>query len=224
MLLANAAYRVRPWRNGQGVTRDIAADDGWQLSLADITRSGRFSDFGDSVRHFAIVAGAVILRFAGGRAVACDPSSPVLVFDGGEAPECEVTEGPAQALNLIVQAGRFDARLDRLALGAGLASVSGGEVASGMQAIFVQSGRIECRTDGAAPADAGRPMDAGDSFIVTQPLPAARLLLRAVAAGGIRKADALVARVAPPTSVNGVAAQRLPAKAPAAGGGRKSVG
>ena len=70
MLLANATYRVRPWRNGQGVTRDIAADDGWQLSLADITRSGRFSDFGDSVRHFAIVAGAVILRFAGGRAVA----------------------------------------------------------------------------------------------------------------------------------------------------------
>ena len=68
MLLANATYRVRPWRNGQGVTRDIAADDGWQLSLADITRSGRISLFGDSVRRFAYVAAAVLERFAAGRA------------------------------------------------------------------------------------------------------------------------------------------------------------
>ena len=112
------------------------------------------------MRLFAIVAGAVLLHLPGGRSIACEPGSPVVVFDGGEPPDCEVVDGPARALNLIVPAGGRAARLERLTPGHRFEPVGGngeggagdgwsgdsGTGDGGATLVFVQSGGVECRS------------------------------------------------------------------------------
>ena len=152
--LAFRSYPVQPWRNGRGILRSIAQGDGWQLRLADIEHTGPFSDYAGRLRLFAIVRGAVILRMPSGPAIACDPQSPIVTFDGGEPPDCELTPGdresPARALNLIVEPRRVVARLDRHAIGGEPLVVTGegGDVV----AIHVQSGRVICHA-GVVPSD-----------------------------------------------------------------------
>ena len=220
--IAHETYPSRPWRNGQGISRDIASGEGWQASLAEIDRSGRFSDFTGSLRLFAVVAGAVVLHLPRGHPIACDAASPVVVFDGGEPPDCEVVASPARALNLIVPAGSGAACLERLVLEPGSKVLAGsgdeGDHDGGVTLIFVQSGRVECRlcreadepgrigAAGAPEAPAEPPGRSGtsekkavailagaaDSVIVTGTGGGERLLLRAA---DRQRAAALVARI-----------------------------
>lgn len=140
------AYRscpVQPWRNGRGLLRSVAQGPGWQLRLAEITRSGPFSDYTGSLRLFAIVQGAVRLRMPSGDVYDCDPHSPAISFYGGAPPDCKLVGGaPAQALNFIVDPALTAARLDRHAVGSEplLLSLSGGRLI----AIHAQSGEVAC--------------------------------------------------------------------------------
>lgn len=140
------AYRscpVQPWRNGRGLLRSVAQGPGWQLRLAEITRSGPFSDYSGSLRLFAIVQGAVRLRMPSGDVYACDPHSPAISFDGGAPPDCELVGGaPAQALNFIVDPALTAARLDRHAVGSHPLRLGPG--AERVAAIYVQSGEVAC--------------------------------------------------------------------------------
>ena len=47
MLLRRADYLTRPWRNGGGVSHEIAwhPEEDWRLGLAEIVRDGSFSDY-----------------------------------------------------------------------------------------------------------------------------------------------------------------------------------
>jgi environmental stress-induced protein Ves len=196
-LLRQADYASRPWRNGRGISRDIASGAGWQLSLADIDRSGPFSDFTGSLRLFAVVAGSVVLHLSGGQSIACDAASPIVAFDGGAPPECEVVAGPARALNLVVPAGSEGARLERHALEPGGAPLpvsdedrdGGGHIVL----VFVQAGGVECRLRPEPGAQPNGALLAGasDSVIVREP--GGRLLIGATGGG---RAIALVATVA----------------------------
>jgi len=67
MLLQHQNYRRTPWKNGRGMTDDIAVDEGsaprWRLSLATIERTAPFSDFPGYDRTFIVAGGAgVVLR------------------------------------------------------------------------------------------------------------------------------------------------------------------
>jgi environmental stress-induced protein Ves len=99
-------------------------------------------------------------------AIACSPASPVAVFDGGEPPDCQVLDGPAEAFNLIVAAGRHVARLERLALGTGATAIEG-SAGGGVVAVFVQSGRVECRVQAGhgGCVGIGTMANAGDSVL-----------------------------------------------------------
>jgi environmental stress-induced protein Ves len=191
-LLEHAAYRLRPWRNRQGLSRDIAAGDGWQLSLADIEQSGRFSDFAGWQRHFALVAGAVVLSMPRAGPIACSPSSPIVVFDGGEPPDCQVLDGPARAFNLIVATGRYDARLERHALGDRPAAIEG-RAGGGVVAVLVQSGRVECRLQAGNGNCVGVGMmaAAGDSVLDLDLKPDTDLVLHAVSRS-VSRSEAIV--------------------------------
>lgn len=140
------AYRscpVQPWRNGRGLLRIVDQGPGWQLRLAEITRSGPFSDYAGSLRLFAIVQGAVRLRMPSGDVYACDPHSPAISFDGGAPPDCELVGGaPAQALNFIVDPALAAARLDRHAVGSEPLRLNPG--AARLVAIHAQSGEVAC--------------------------------------------------------------------------------
>lgn len=104
-----AGLDASPWKNGGGVTREIAsASDGrdllWRLSLAEIARDGPFSAFPGLSRIFIPVGRApAILDLPDGQRLVgrLDP----FAFDGDLAVGARLPAGPARALNVIYSAG-----------------------------------------------------------------------------------------------------------------------
>lgn len=93
------------WRNGGGVTREIARAErngalAWRLSMADVAADGPFSDFAGLVRILTVIDGAGMDLWGNGGCLPCDPWVP-LRFDGGLQVEARLRGGPLRDLNLI---------------------------------------------------------------------------------------------------------------------------
>lgn len=116
--LADAA--ATPWRNGGGLTRELAAapaggDWTWRISVAEVASAGPFSRFPGVQRWFAVLEGAgVRLRLPGAEHRLTAASAP-LTFDGEAPVECSLVEGATRDLNLMVRRDRATARMERLA-------------------------------------------------------------------------------------------------------------
>jgi environmental stress-induced protein Ves len=107
-LIPPAAYRVMPWRNGQGTTTEIAVARGdgdrfrWRLSIADVAASGPFSDFSGYDRIIAVLSGAGMRLAVAGRApVLLTSDSAPYPFSGDAATECALLDGPIRDFNLM---------------------------------------------------------------------------------------------------------------------------
>ena len=105
-------YRAMPWRNGRGVTLEIAREPAkgeefaWRLSLADIDTDGEFSAYPGYRRALALVAGnSLRLRFRGHGHRFLDPSRRGARFEGDWQTHCAVPEGRCTDLSLIVRKG-----------------------------------------------------------------------------------------------------------------------
>jgi len=116
--LRAADFTRQPWRNGGGFTTQLAADgdDGawtWRLSLAEVEKSGPFSDFTGYDRTIVLVEGAGMELAISGQALVKirNPGHP-FSFDGGAATQCRLLDGPVRDLNLMVQRRRARATLD----------------------------------------------------------------------------------------------------------------
>lgn len=101
-----------PWRNGRGVTLEIArepamADDfAWRLSLADIDTDGEFSAYPGYRRALVLIAGNRLhLRFRGHGQRLLDASSRGVRFEGDWQTHCAIPEGRCTDLSLIVHRG-----------------------------------------------------------------------------------------------------------------------
>lgn len=94
-----------PWKNGGGITRNIAAANSgertaWRLSRADVAGDGAFSLFPGLVRILTVVTpGGMTLTHPGGTLQA-DAWDPVR-FDGGWEVMAHLREGPLTDLNLM---------------------------------------------------------------------------------------------------------------------------
>ncbi|MFO1270596.1 MAG: HutD family protein [Rubrivivax sp.] len=102
-----------PWKNGGGLTRDLAgdgtpgADDWrWRISLADVSADGPFSAYPGVERWFAVVEGEGVELTLGGVPMVLRPHDPPLVFDGAAAPGCRLLAGPTRDLNLMLRGMR----------------------------------------------------------------------------------------------------------------------
>lgn len=108
-----------PWRNGGGVTRELAAwpagtDWTWRISVAQVAASGPFSRFDGVQRWFAVLGGhGVALRLPGAEHRLTTASAP-FEFDGAVPVECELIDGATQDLNLMVHRDRARGRMLRL--------------------------------------------------------------------------------------------------------------
>jgi uncharacterized protein len=105
-LIAREALVPTPWRNGMGVSRDLAAARGpdgallWQIGLAELERDAPFSDYPHCDRLFTPVDGAEpSLSFEGGPYRPCPALVPVAF--PGDVPTAMRIGGRAQAFNLI---------------------------------------------------------------------------------------------------------------------------
>ncbi len=104
------AVKPQPWRNGGGQTRELLvwpATGPWQLriSRADIDRDGAFSAFDGVKRWFAVLHGAGVSLQLGPSAHTLRPGDAALSFDGAQAPDCRLIDGPTQDLNLMAIGG-----------------------------------------------------------------------------------------------------------------------
>jgi uncharacterized protein len=105
-------YRAMPWRNGHGITLEIAREPArgeefaWRLSLADIDTDGEFSAYPGYRRALVLVTGTALqLRFRGHGNCLLDPSSRGARFEGDWATHCAIPKGRCTDLSLIVRKG-----------------------------------------------------------------------------------------------------------------------
>ena len=110
------AVMPQPWRNGGGQTRELLvwpATSPWQLriSRADIDRDGAFSAFDGVTRWFAVLHGSGVTLQFGPTTLALRPGDAALSFDGAQAPDCHLIDGPTQDLNLMAMGGSSEMTL-----------------------------------------------------------------------------------------------------------------
>jgi environmental stress-induced protein Ves len=142
------AYTSMPWRNGAGVTREIARElaqgenFAWRLSLASLQANGPFSSYAGYQRCVALVEGRGFrLHVAGTGTKTLAARGAHVLFAGAAAASCELLDGPCTDLSLIVhEPGTIDS-VTRLAISA---EQSVQDAPGKLQAFFVLHGAIKC--------------------------------------------------------------------------------
>jgi environmental stress-induced protein Ves len=116
---------LQPWKNGGGVTSELAIDPAdataenfrWRISLARIAQDGPFSAFPGITRWITLIeGGGFTLDFDDGSRI--DVPEPFVPhrFDGGRAAHCRLKGGPSRDLNVMARA---DVAMDVQVIAAG---------------------------------------------------------------------------------------------------------
>ncbi|MGC8518897.1 MAG: HutD/Ves family protein [Steroidobacteraceae bacterium] len=111
-ILRATTYRAMPWRNGNGMTLEIARDPAtgesfrWRLSLADIAQDGPFSAYPGYRRALVLVHGEDLrLAFGEHGQRRLSPARRGALFEGDWSTQCSVPLGRCTDLSLIVRKG-----------------------------------------------------------------------------------------------------------------------
>lgn len=121
-----AAERLAvPWKNGGGVTRELAAAPAgagmeafdWRISIAEVAAGGPFSSFPGVDRVLTVIAGeGLSLAIDGRPAVVLGAASPPLAFSGEARCEAALRAGPIRDLNVMVRRGGWRVEVRRRSL------------------------------------------------------------------------------------------------------------
>lgn len=142
-----------PWKNGGGVTREIAAQppgaglDGfdWRLSMATVAQDGPFSVFPGIDRLLVLLDGeGLALDFADGDSHVLRPGDR-LAFAADRAVSGRLTGGAVTDLNIMVRRDRLRHAVEEMHLD-GAATVPG-------PIVFVLSGHLETVAGPLGPRD-----------------------------------------------------------------------
>jgi uncharacterized protein len=121
LTLLPAADRIpTSWKNGGGVTREVAAsgesgagstlnDFRWRVSLADIAADGPFSAFDGYDRVITLVRGAGMLLTIDGVGHRVSDRFVPLAFPGGSLTDCALIDGPVVDMNVMTRVGAAEA-------------------------------------------------------------------------------------------------------------------
>lgn len=109
-----AGLKPQPWRNGGGVTRQVAShpaagsaqDWDWRVSIADVTRAGDYSPFPGMERVLTVIEGELLLLTVDGAEQPLEKYRPFR-FPGGAATSCALPTGDVRNLNVITREGTF---------------------------------------------------------------------------------------------------------------------
>jgi len=107
-----------PWKNGGGITRNIAlatcgVQTAWRLSRADVAQDGAFSNFSGLVRILTVVSDTGMVLESPGGQLDADPWKPVR-FDGGLHVYSRLNDGPLTDLNLMFDPSLCDGSVTTL--------------------------------------------------------------------------------------------------------------
>lgn len=158
-----ASYVRTPWKNGGGVSVDIALDgDVWRFGRTPITSAGPFSDYAGFDRMQVLVAGGgLVLQTPSGEIDVRRPFQPVRF--AGETPIVSRLEaGPVEVVNLIGDRSRV--RIDLVVLEAGRTRALG----HGLHIAYCPGGRARLQIGGKAndlKADGGLRIENEESVV-----------------------------------------------------------
>lgn len=120
-LIAAAELRALPWKNGGGVTREIACHPPgagyesflWRISVADVAQPGPFSRFPGIDRSIVLMQGGpMVLVFSdGGPTHTLRPWEP-LRFAGEAALDAQLPAGPTRDFNVMSRRTAVAAHLE----------------------------------------------------------------------------------------------------------------
>ena len=115
-IIRYADLRPQPWRNGGGVTRELAshpqaasAQDGawdWRVSIAEITKAGEFSAFPGMERVLTVIEGELLLLTVDGAEHPLERYRPFR-FGGEAMSHGALPTGDIRNLNVITRSGSF---------------------------------------------------------------------------------------------------------------------
>lgn len=114
---------ARPWKNGAGHTREIAAfppgsgtdDFEWRLSLAEVAQDGPFSAFPGVDRQILLWRGdGLHLRDGASLDHRLDRPGVPFAFDGAAPITAALLGGPTLDLNVMTRRGRWRADVSRI--------------------------------------------------------------------------------------------------------------
>ena len=144
-------YITTPWKNGGGVTVDIAVEGNvWRFGRTPIVAAGPFSDYSGFDRVQVLVAGSgLVLQTQDGKIDVRRPFRPVRF--AGETPIVSRLEaGPVEVVNLIGDRGKVRVDIRVLEAGRDLILGSGTHIAyvpGETAAIEVQGTHYDLATD-----------------------------------------------------------------------------
>lgn len=124
-ILRRDDYRKMPWKNGKGVTEEVASfpdgaglnEFGWRLSIAHVAEDGPFSVFSGIDRTITLLAGnGMVLELPDERA-ALEPGGAPFSFSGDIEIASHNVDGPTVDFNVMTRRGSFTQRVTRLSAG-----------------------------------------------------------------------------------------------------------
>ena len=113
-----------PWKNGGGVTREVAAhppgssldEFDWRVSIADVRAASAFSSFPGVDRRMAVVSGLLSIAIGEGSRVTLMPESDAVAFAGEVPVFAQPLAGPVTDLNVMTRRARCAADLTRFSV------------------------------------------------------------------------------------------------------------
>lgn len=164
--LGAGAYRRMPWKNGGGVTLEIAIepagsgleDFDWRISSAHVEAAGPFSSFSGIDRSLALLGGERMTIALAGRRTELVRGGPPLSFAGDVPVHAELPVGAVADFNVMTRRGRWTHRLAWMHLDAACRSRADADVVL----LYCAAGVVLARWDGGGAAV----LEVGDSLIV----------------------------------------------------------
>lgn len=120
-LIDSRTARQLPWKNGRGVTLELAiappgadlSDFEWRISSARVDSAGAFSHFPGIDRSLGLLSGAGLrLNLPEQTSLDLDRNNPVLSFAGELDVQAELLDGPVQDFNLMSRRSHWRQRLE----------------------------------------------------------------------------------------------------------------
>jgi environmental stress-induced protein Ves len=114
-IITPAEFTTSAWKNGGGITHEIARDGAaadwrWRLSVADVASDGPFSLFAGYARILTVIEGAGIDLHTANNTLAARPLQPI-AFSGDLAIDSRMVRGPIRDFNVIYDPSRVIAHV-----------------------------------------------------------------------------------------------------------------
>ncbi|SMG27871.1 HutD/Ves family protein [Paraburkholderia susongensis] len=187
-LIRGADLVAAPWKNGGGITREVAAfpsQDGgqsagpgdfvWRVSVADVAQAGPFSRFDGVDRTLVLLSGAGMLldELDGAQVVkshALKEAFDIARFDGEARIDARLVDGATRDFNLMVRRDFAQGALEvwRCEAQSAASRMLEGDVAL----LFCASGSVALTLEGAQSAEsAAKPLqlETGDTLRIDTP-------------------------------------------------------